>query len=230
MEDKVRETLICSAGILAAVACLISFYLCFFGTGGSALVQYLITKLVSIPLSLYSTFKLVRYVDRGGISVTTEGKIAIVFVYAFSFLLSSLMLLSNIILHSMQIIRTLTGREERIAEANKNAEEWKKKIYMRSESRAVARILNDDDTGDIILDDGVNLTRYRQVALIKLEGERYALLSPYGKSHLSKSFVHAYLIGTYPDTGAPSLTPVSDGGLYDRVFAQYKALLEVEHS
>lgn len=229
MEAKVREILINSAGILIAVCCLISFYLCFFGVGDAALAHYLITKLLSLPISLYSTLKLVKFVDRGGISVTGTGKALIVLTYVGCFILSSLMILANIVLHAMEIIHVATDREARRLEAKRSTEEGYKRIYMRSEARAIARILDDSDRGDIMLDDGVTLTRYHQVALITLSGERYALLSPYGKSHLARSVAHAYLIGAYP-TGEPSLIPVTDSELYDRIYNKYLELLEMNHS
>ncbi len=228
MEAKLKQILTSAAGILVSVGCLISFYLAFFGIWDHNVIQYVITKLVSIPVSLYSTLRLIKFIDRNRISVTRDGKILIAFIYAFSFALSSVMLLANVVLHSISLIYVLTDHEARVAEKNENQTESHKRIYMRSEARAIARILDDSDRGDVILDDGITISRYRQVALINLDGRRYALLSPHGKSHLSKSFAHAFLIDSYPDTGAPSLTPVTDDGLYDRIYEQYKLLLEHE--
>ena len=122
------------------------------------------------------------------------------------------------------------GVEARRLEAKRSDEESHKRIYMRSEARAVARILDDSDRGDIMLDDGVTLTRFHQVALITLSGARYALLSPYGKSHMAQNVAQAYLIDTYPDTGTPSLTLVTDGELNSRIYAKYLELLELNHS
>lgn len=229
MESKVREIIVSSAGIFVAVCCLISFYICFFGKSDYTTAQYLITKLVSIPVSLYSTLALVKFINRRKISATTRGKITIALIYLLSFLFSSLMLVANVILYAMHIIRIVTNHDHRAAEAKRSTDESHKMIYMRSEARAIARILSENDSGDIMLDDGVNLTRYRQIALIDLDGERYALLSPYRKSHLVASSAHIYLIGTYPDTGAPSLSLITDDGLYDRVYTQYKLLFETEH-
>ena len=228
MEAKVRQIVTSSVGILLSVGCLISFYIAVFGTLDNGAVQYLITKLASIPISLYSTLRLVKFIDRNKISVTKNGKVLIVLFYALSFILSSVMMFSNAVLHSIDLIRVLTKYDMRSAENDQNRAECYKRIFMRSEARAVARILDDSDRGDIILDDGIVIKRYRQIALINLDGARYALLSPHGKSHLSKSFAHAFLIGSYPDTDSPSLTPVTDDGLYDRIYEQYKLLLEHE--
>lgn len=98
-------------------------------------------------------------------------------------------------------------------------------VWRASSRQAIAKILDDSYKGDIKLDDGIESKTYKQVALIKLTGRQYALLSP--KNTQDELYGSAVAFAIAPDarTGERTLQAVEDEGLYKKIFSVYETLL-----
>lgn len=97
-------------------------------------------------------------------------------------------------------------------------------MWRSSTNRAVNKILDESYKGDIKIDDGVEPKIYKQVALINLSHQKYALLAERDEHGKPASIAEAYAI--VPDVRyGNTLTLVEDDALRERVFAVYRALL-----
>ncbi len=145
--------------------------------------------------------------------------------YIAAFALTPLLLAIDVILHAIGIFALFYDGQARLAERREIREDERRYIYIRSAKRAISKITDEDDRGDIILDDGERMTRFKQVALVSLGGKRYALLSPVSDAAADRK-AYAYAIDIYPGTSELSLLPVTNEKLYRRIYEAYEQLLE----
>ena len=97
-------------------------------------------------------------------------------------------------------------------------------LHRSSANRAVNKILDESYKGDIKIDDGTDPKVYKQVALIKLSHQQYALLAERDENGNASSVASAFAI--VPDARyGNTLTLVEDEALKERIFAVYRALL-----
>ena len=97
-------------------------------------------------------------------------------------------------------------------------------MWRASADRAVKKILDDSYKGDIRIDDGVEAKIYKQVALIKLNMQNYALLAEYDESGVPSS--EADIFAIVPGSGrANTLVLVEDQELGEKIFSVYRTLL-----
>lgn len=121
--------------------------------------------------------------------------------------------------------RPLSASELRRAEIDSHvAEKIRRSLHDTSSNRAVDRILDENYKGDIKIDDGTNPKSYKQVALINLSHQKYALLAERDEAGHASPTAQAFAI--VPDTKyGNTLVLVEDEALRDRIFAVYRALL-----
>ena len=97
-------------------------------------------------------------------------------------------------------------------------------LWRTSANRAVKKILDESYKGDIKIDDGIEPKIYKQVALINLSHQKYALLAEKDEHGRPASVANAFAI--VPDARyGNSLVLVEDDALRERIFAVYRALL-----
>lgn len=100
-------------------------------------------------------------------------------------------------------------------------------IWNVSSRRAIEQILDESYKGDIKIDNGEVIKVMKQVALIKLSGKKYVLLSPKreDESEQDENKAVAYAIAPVPPTGSMALVEITDPKLYRRIFAVYESLV-----
>lgn len=97
-------------------------------------------------------------------------------------------------------------------------------LHGTSSNRAVGRILDENYKGDIKIDDGTDPKVYKQVALINLSHQRYALLAEKDETGRVSGSAQAFAI--VPDNKhGNTLVLVEDEDLRSRIFSVYRALL-----
>lgn len=96
-------------------------------------------------------------------------------------------------------------------------------MWRMSADRAVRKILDDSYKGDIRIDDGVSPKIYKQVALINLSMQKYALLAEYGEDGAPST--EADIFAIVPDGSYNTLTLVEDKELAEKIFSVYRTLL-----
>lgn len=104
-------------------------------------------------------------------------------------------------------------------------EEINRDIWIASSQVAIKRILDREYDDDIKLDDGTEVTSYKQVALVRLSGRRYVLLSPINEETEAVGDALAYAITSYPGTDSEALVLVENESLYRRIYSVYDSLL-----
>ena len=104
------------------------------------------------------------------------------------------------------------------------AEKIRASLHGTSSNRAVNRILDENYKGDIKIDDGTDPKVYKQVALINLSHQRYALLAEKDETGRVSGSAQAFAI--VPDNKhGNTLVLVEDEDLKSRIFSVYRALL-----
>ncbi|MBR2930052.1 MAG: DUF1292 domain-containing protein [Clostridia bacterium] len=94
-------------------------------------------------------------------------------------------------------------------------------MWNLSAARAIAKLRDENYSGNIIVDDGDTAHTFSQVALIKLTGKEYALLCPIDRDGATE----VYAIIRDPKLGTETLLLVENENLYRRVYSVYDALV-----
>lgn len=100
----------------------------------------------------------------------------------------------------------------------------RKSMWHSSADRAVKKLLDKNYKGDIRLDDGVCQKTYKQVAIINLNMQKYALLAEYGEGGLPSTEADVFAIVPSEIRGN-NLILVEDAELSEKVFSVYRTLL-----
>ncbi len=102
-------------------------------------------------------------------------------------------------------------------------------IWNVSSRRAIEQILDESYKGEVKIDNGEVIKVMKQVALIKLSGKKYVLLSPKMENEdeldQAENKAVAYAIAPVPPVGKMALVEVTDPKLYRRIFAVYESLV-----
>lgn len=118
----------------------------------------------------------------------------------------------------------IESHRRRIAE--EVASDMRKAIWNVSSRRAIDQILDENYKGDIKIDNGEIVKVMKQVALIKLTGKQYVLLSPReDRPEDEENMAYAFAIAPVPPKGRLALVEVTDPKLYRRIFSVYESLV-----
>lgn len=113
---------------------------------------------------------------------------------------------------------------KRADSANDISDRIRSSMWRASADRAVKKILDDSYNGDIRIDDGVDAKVYKQVALINLNMQKYALLAEYDESGIPSREADIFAI-VPSSTKGNTLTLVEDATLAEKIFSVYRTLL-----
>ena len=174
-------------------------------------LEYLISHgvifVVALPLFLPMCIKAARLTEKAMIGVA---------LFGVGLLLSPLAL---IIVTVYSIVITVRGYIDSAPKPDLSLTSLE--IYRYSMHRAAEKLLDDNFDEDITVDDGEEIRRYRQIALIEDSEDKYALLCPIDTDD---GTAYAFLIDK--ENGLYTLTHVTDKTLYSRLYRKYKRLLE----
>ena len=187
------------------------------------LTNILITVGVAYLLA-FST--IIRFVHKRVFLCGPAGKI---FLGIFFFLLGTV-LFPFFLIGSIfgRIYRLRTSPDDRkigARYAEEVAKEINRDLWIASSKVAIDKILDKSYTGLIRLDDGEDISFYRQVSLIKSAGRTYVLLSPADESSDDEGVALAFAIAPYPGTEEISLVKVTNENLYRRIYSIYDSML-----
>lgn len=104
------------------------------------------------------------------------------------------------------------------------SERIRRSMWHSSADRAVKKLLDKNYKGDIKLDDGICERTYKQVAIINLNMQKYALLAEYGENGLPNTEADVFAIVPNEIRGN-NLILVEDSELAEKVFSVYRTLL-----
>lgn len=189
-------------------------------------LKYLVLNCAGYLLILPIVIGLCNLSAKSGVSSFAGGWLLYPLYFILAFALVAPLLLVGILIHIIGICRSLGNKERRLDEHHKIREDERKRIYLRSAAKALQKILDKEDSGDVILDDGEKYMRFKQVALIRLGEKQYALLSPVREGDKASAVAYAYAIDPYPGTTILSLLPINNERLYRRIYAAYEQLLD----
>lgn len=187
------------------------------------LTNVLITVGVAYALA-FST--IIRFVHKRVFLSGPAGKFFLgIFYFILGTILSPFLLIGSIF---GRLYRLRTSPEDRRVGADfaeDVAEEINRDLWLSSSKIAIDKILDKGYTGLIRLDDGIEVSYYRQVSLIKSAGRTYVLLSPSDEDSDDEGVAIAFAIAPYPGTEQTSLVRVTNENLYKRIYSIYDSML-----
>jgi len=204
-----------------SLSTLVTAVIFMFGEVGIWSVPYLIVHSVAFVLSLPIVVFLCKLFLKNK-SASVGIVFAVIGFVLLYYVLAPVLLIAALIRYIVRIFVSPKAKES----DDEISDEESRETYLTSASKAIDKILDDNNTELIVLDDGRQVTKFKQVAVITLEETVYALLSPATtKEDEEKAVAYAYAIENYPGTETLSLVPVKSRARYRAVFEAYESLL-----